>query len=420
MYPPGLPMTMAVALVVGGEPAIYVVAPILGALTVWLTYLLGIEVTDRRVACLAAVLFASSPLLLYMAFVPMSDVPAAAWWLLALTLAVGSSMTSGAAAGLASSLAILTRPNLAPVAVAMAIAIWRRSGMRRTLAFAGGLVPGCAAVGVIFQHLYGSPLRSGFADAGTLFHLRYVAQNARQFFRWLIELHSPLILLAALAPFARQMKHGGTMAAFGASLLACYAFYNPWGDWTFLRYLLPLLPLLFLFASGVVVSAIERLPAASRGGVALAVCALGVFGLVATAGRLGAFELRRTEHRYVIVADAVRRATPDNAAVISMTHSGNVRLYGGRTTLQWGYIEPYRLDATIDVLRAHGYEPFILLEGREDQQFRERFGGDAIVGRLDWPPRVEFIGHVQVRLYAPADRERYLRGEPLRPQLIPG
>src|SRR5262249_4741680 len=112
--PPGLPLLMAVAGVIPrGE---FIVVPLCGALAVWLTFLLGRRLDNDAVGVAAAVLLACSPSVLFQVVQPMTDVPAMAWWLLAAVLAIGP-REGGArpvAAGIAASLAILTRPNLAP------------------------------------------------------------------------------------------------------------------------------------------------------------------------------------------------------------------------------------------------------------------------------------------------------------------
>ena len=82
-YSPGLPLLMAAAKLAGGQAAMFVVVPLLGAAMVWCTYRLGVRVTTPWFALLAAALVATSPPFLSQLVVPMSDVPAAAFWSLA-------------------------------------------------------------------------------------------------------------------------------------------------------------------------------------------------------------------------------------------------------------------------------------------------------------------------------------------------
>src|SRR5262245_51954690 len=113
MCPPGLPLAMAAFETVGLSE--FLVVPVLGALGVWLTFLVGRRIDRPLTAAAAAVLVACSPIFLYQIVQPMTDVPAMAWWMLAIALAFGMRAEPGHpfCAGLATSMAVLTRPNLA-------------------------------------------------------------------------------------------------------------------------------------------------------------------------------------------------------------------------------------------------------------------------------------------------------------------
>ena len=78
-YSPGLPMVMAAFKAVGGPNAVYYVVPLLGALTVWLTFVLGSRLAGPLAGLLAAAALLVSPAFLFQLMWPMSDVPAAAW-----------------------------------------------------------------------------------------------------------------------------------------------------------------------------------------------------------------------------------------------------------------------------------------------------------------------------------------------------
>ena len=151
IYPPGLPIVMAAVQRLAGRPAIYYVVPALGALTVWLTAMLGASIHGPLTGTIAALLVASSPIFVYQVVQPVSDVPAAFWWTLTLALAVRRTVRASFAGGLAASFAILTRPNLAPLAVLVAaFLVWparsssrieRGCAIRGVLAFAIGAIP---------------------------------------------------------------------------------------------------------------------------------------------------------------------------------------------------------------------------------------------------------------------------------------
>ena len=62
----------------------FLIVPACAALMVWCTFLLGRRLDDDVTGAASAVLLACSPIFLYQAVQPMSDVPAAALWLAAL------------------------------------------------------------------------------------------------------------------------------------------------------------------------------------------------------------------------------------------------------------------------------------------------------------------------------------------------
>ena len=87
-YSPGLPMVMAIFERCSDRDSVFWVVPLLGGVLVWATYLLGVRVHGPALGALAAVLVATSPPVLFqLTAAPMSDLPAAAWWTLALVLA---------------------------------------------------------------------------------------------------------------------------------------------------------------------------------------------------------------------------------------------------------------------------------------------------------------------------------------------
>jgi hypothetical protein len=411
IYSPGLPLAMALALKIGGPSAVYYVVPILGGIAVWLTYVLGARVDGPITGLIAAVLFASSPLFLFHTLEPMSDVPVTTWWLLAWVLAVSPSQWAPLGAGVAVSAAVLTRPNLVPLAVVLvAVVAANRPRLSRLALFAAGSIPGCLIVGAINAHLYGSPLASGYGPLPTLYAWDGWRENLRRYAGWLIELNSPGLLLAFVAPLVTRVRFALAMLAFFLLLLVCYLFYLVFDTWPFLRFLLPAFPLLFVLASAVVVRGLEWLPFALRSVAVLLLCVLLPIWYVVKADSLKVFHIQRAEHRYPAVGEEIGRTLPANAIVLSQIQSGSVRLYGGRMTARWDFIEAARFDEIVDVLRRSGYEPYLLLENWEMPLFRNYVRGASQYADLDWPPAIEYQDISQVGVYRLADRARYRAG----------
>lgn len=259
-YPPGYPALMAAAIRMAGTRAGYVVVPLMGALLVWTTWRIGTRVVGPATGLLAALLMLCSPILLIQLCVPMSDVPAAALWALALSLTLAGTRRSVLAAGTLSGLALAVRPNLLLLAIVLAVAVaagaWMRGRAKASIAMASlyalGMVPGLVAVGWLFSHWYGSPFRSGYGELDALFSTRHAFANLARYPAWLVETQSvlaaaPLLLLLA-RPAGARLAPLVTLAAFAVTAFATYLFYLPFDNWGFLRFLLPAWPSLMVLA----------------------------------------------------------------------------------------------------------------------------------------------------------------------------
>lgn len=381
-YPPGLPLLMAPA-ARASERAVYLVVPLVGMLAVGLCYAAGRAAGDALAGGLAAMLLSVSPTFLFQVMQPMSDVPAAAFWLAAITAASRGSRSGALLSGLAASFAVLIRPNLAPLALVPLAVAWavtaRGARGGRVVAFIAAALPAAFTLGVIQYVRYGSPLASGYGDLGFLFSWSNVIPNLARYPRWLTETHAPFIWLFLLAPFVGRegpaLRWGAV--AFSAGLLATYLPYAYFQihEWTYSRFLLPAIPLMLVLAASVATAAVRRLPGAARVPVLVALAAgLAIFGLV-TAHERHAFELRRGEQRYRHAGEFVRQRLPENAIVLAGQHSGSVRLYGHRPIVRWDLLEPDALDTVLATLRASGRMPFMVLDDFEAADFRTRFGG---------------------------------------------
>jgi len=428
-YPPGLPLSMAAAAAIGGFSAVFWIVPFAGAAAVWLTYLVGRRLASDTCGAAAAVLLAASPVFLYQLVQPMSDVPVTAWWLGALLcVTIGRPALAGTcAAG-----ALLTRPNLAP------LAIWLSAGVvsgsfRHTRSPSGALralgafaVPLTVATGFLLwlnNHWYGTPLGSGYGSAAELFSLAHVPINISRYPRWLIATQTPLIVMGLLAPAAAWRgwsdAAGGGRGRVPAMLFALgfiaivfgsYLAYSPFDEWWYLRFVLPALPLMLILTSTVLLGLAERIPAWLRVPVVVLVLTALATHYVATARDRQVFELQELESRYVAAGRYAARHLPAGAVLLSIQESGSLRLYGGRTTIRFDFLGPQGLDAAVQYLQQSGHPPYFALEAWEETQFKEQFAKASGLGRLDWPPVAE-VGHpVKVRFYDPRDRQRFQDG----------
>ena len=382
MYPPGLPLLLAPFAALS-ERAIYFVVPAFGALLIWVTYRFGAVSGDPVAGALAAVFLAVSPTFLYQVVQPMSDVPCAACWLAALLLASRGSTAGSAASGALCSLAILIRPNLAPLAIPVAVLALGSGGssrMRRGLVFLAALVPGLVMLGWIQQVRYGSPWASGYGTTSDLFSLAYVTPNLERYPRWITAGHTPFIWLCIAAPIwiARRAKNR-LVSWMGLALCAAvwiayvpYMYFQP-NEWFYTRFLLPAIAIMIVFASACALVVVRRLPAIWRiPAVTIVTIAVGASSL-RYAEQHRAFDLRNQERKYPLAGEFMRTKGPANAFVLAAQHSGSIRYYANRPTLRWDLLSPTRLDQALATFRAQGYEPILVVDVGEYQSFRERF-----------------------------------------------
>jgi hypothetical protein len=421
---PGLALVMAAAALVAGPGAITFVVPLFAAATVWLTYSFGRRLDTAMTGSAAAVLLSCSPIFLYQAVQPMSDVPATTLWMAALVAYARRTPAGDVSAGIASGLAVLTRPNLALIVAPLLLlplmeqgdGITRASRARRILRFAVAAAPLIAVLAWLNLRRYGAPLASGYGETGLLFSMSHVWPNLMRYPRWLLATETPFILLALAAPFWAYRR--GRPAAMwlsvvvlvsAALLLATYLAYVVFDDWWYTRFLLPVLPALLALSAAVMTALVSLVFPRRRAFVAGILCAALAGWYLHVASARQVFQLQTIESRFLTTGRYAARALPPRAVVLSVQQSGSIRYHGDRSTIAWDAIPPAGLDATVASLISANRAPFIALEDVEEPSFRQRFRGQRF-GALDWPPMAEIHSAVRVRIYDVGQRDRHLGG----------
>ena len=411
---PGFSFLFAPIAAVGGLDALFWVTPLAGAFVVWMGFVAGRALSGPLAGAMSAVLIAVSPPILYQVVQPMNDIATTALWMATFTTLIHRRwMLAGVCCGLA----LLVRPNLLPVALIALLFAGIRDlgfGIRSVGRFAAGAIPFAGVVLLLNDGLYGSPLKTGYGQLGSLFGMSFIPINAVRYFRWLVETHTLFPLLALAAPFvvARE-KRKDAWLAIGLIVATCliYFVYTPFDDWSYLRFLLPAIVLMIVLASATTVVITEYV-VSGFGRTAIAIAAitslLAVFCL-RTADQRHAFALQFLEQRYRSAGIVVRDRLQPGAVVFSVWDSGAVRFHGRKEALSWEALDPTWLDRSFQWLESHGHAPYILLESWEEPGFRSRFSNHSDIGRLDWPPKYE-VDRV-VRIYDPHDRARYHRGD---------
>ncbi|MGH9384644.1 MAG: hypothetical protein ACRD2N_10200 [Vicinamibacterales bacterium] len=403
---PGVSLLMAPLVALVGRDAVFWITPVAASALVWLAFILGRRLAGGMAGCAAAALTASSPIVLFQAVQPMNDVVCAALWMAAFVAATSDSPRRARWAGLLSGAAILVRPNLALVAVPMMVACGRRLTMIAEFCLAAS--PALAILLVLNAVLYGHPFATGYGDPSQFFSLSFARDNLGNYGRAIYDTHNLFPVLALAAPFAfvgsgRRVS----VLALAVALTVCvmYLFYQPFPEWWYLRFLLPAVVLLITVAAAAAVRV--ALNVKMGGVVAIATVVFALAGVRIARDRQ-AFDLQRLEGRFRDMGTLVAGRLPGRAVVITVWESGSVRFHAGREVVLWDSLEPDWLDRAVSWLGDHGRATYILVERREENQFRARFRNRSTLGALDWPPRFDL--NRQARVFDTADRARHLAG----------
>ena len=272
MCSPGYPLVMAAVRMLAGRPAMFVVVPALGAIAVWLTFVLGRRIAGNGSGAIAALLMAASPPFLYQVVQPMSDVPAAALWTAALVAAIHPQFTTSlrrsVVGGVITGVAILIRPNLVPLAGVVALVVlcerplqWHHV-IRTWIGFAAGALPAVIVVALLQNAMYGSPFTSGYGSLAFLFTLEHVWPNLQRYPVWLLQTETPIVLLAAFAPWLvtdpAARRRAVWLLTFVVAVFVCYIPYEVFDAWWYLRFVLPAYPALLALTAMALTAVLAR------------------------------------------------------------------------------------------------------------------------------------------------------------------
>ena len=423
-YPMGLPVAMALTRAAFGEFGEYAAVPLFGAVLVLGCFWLGCRLHSRVAGLVAAALVASSPVQLFHVVQPMSDVPAAAWLVLALAAALGDRWPSAVAAGTCLGMAAATRPNLAPLALAVAACAagwprssWRELQLRRVALLGLGLLPVLGPLMVMNLWLYGSMTSTGYGGLDQYFDGSNILPNIGDYLERIVRGELPALWLAAAAlailvlrrsvrdpdSIQRPLRPAALVSgAVGALMLAVYLPYGIFPDWAYLRFLLPGLAVAFVLVGTLTAEAAGRLPAAVRGPVLILGMTVVCTANIVVATREQVFNLRFYESRYRTVGHYLKETLPPNPVVITFQESGSISYYTGAPISRWDYM-PQNLEDHVSAFRQRGLHPIIVVEDWERPNLRARFPKSALA-TLDWAPRADIGQTTHVWILDPADR----------------
>ena len=404
-YPPGLPWLMAA---VPGTRNAGLVIVVSTAIAVWATGAVAKRLAGGIAGVLAAILLASSPVFLFQSVQPMSDVPVTAAWLACWVMLVGPGSVRSVLAGVTCALAVLIRPNLAPLAAVPLFVIGLT--LRRLVAFSLPVALAGAALMWLQWLWYGSPLRSGYGTADELFAVANIGANASRYFWWTLAT-SPALLMAPVGlALAWRNASSKALAAFATLVVAAYLVYAVFDVWSYLRFLLPALAIAAIFTGTAIAAGLRRLPIQLRVVGALAV----VLGLtahgVSQARALDTFRLANQQRRVTQVAGFLAASLPVDAVIVAGEQSGALRYYTGRSILRWDAASPAALATAIEAVTEAGRPVAVALDAWEREPFRAKFKALSSVS-LEWPAAFEAGTSHRTHIWLLTDRDRFLRGE---------
>jgi hypothetical protein len=416
-YAIGLPLLLAPLHALGGAPFASLIVPVTFGAAISAIAVLAYRVGGPAAAVVATVWFATSPVALVESMQVMSDVPVTAAWLVCWWFIF---RRQSLAAGLVAAVAVLIRPNIAPVALLPALYVLfssNRAGVERAASkprdlvlFALPVAASGMVVGYLQWRYFGSPLNSGYGAATEIYALGNVIPNARLYGGWLVETHGPWLLAAPLGLMTTLGRVGGVgrvgragdllwLFAFAAAIVAAYLAYSQFEVWTYLRFLLPALAVAMIGTATALAAALNRVPSPVRLPVLLAVLLAITAANLTSARRHDVFRFAERNVRARVVGERLGAVLPVNATIVSGEQSGAMRYYTGRTILRWDLMDEAAMRDAVEWVTLNGYQVWVVLDDWEEEAFRRRLPALAAI-TLDYEPTVESAAGVGIRTRA--------------------
>jgi hypothetical protein len=408
-YPPGLPLLMAIPHRIAGVGGASIVIAISAFVTVWTAGALARALAGGAAGLVASVLLAVAPVFLFQSVQPMSDVPVTAAWMLSWWLIVRGRKEFALWAGLACGVAVLIRPNLAPLAAVPFLAILS-TNRRSALRFALPVVVAGVFLAIVQWAWYGSPFRSGYGGVNELFALSNVRLNLSHYSGWLIATSPALVAAAGGFWILRASRNAQAMAVFVILVVVAYLVYAVFDDWSYLRFLLPAMAVAAVFVGVLCQWLLARVALAARPVLLLGlVLVLSAHGLGEARTR-DTYKLADQQRRVADMAVAVSDRMSPSDVIVAGEQSGSMRYYTGHSIVRWEEMRAEDWDRIFATLTTLGRGSWIVLDAFEESLFRVKFG-DHPAGTLDWPPAIEAGDTHRTRAWKLEDRARFVAGQ---------
>jgi hypothetical protein len=380
VYPLGLPMLMAAGAALFGPSAVFYVPPVLGIILLIAGCLVAREwYQDRYVTVLACALLALHPLVFTYSLQPMSDVPATAMLMIGV-YGISRLPPRPVIGGLAAALALMIRPAVAPAALALAIVpivTLGRRGVRAAAAYAACVVAGSMLQAWTQWYLYGNAFMSGHGVVSSLFSLATFSVNLQSYAHWGLLTMGPVWLAGlAVGLISSDRRALLVLLILAAGIGGPYLFYFPYDHWETLRFLLPVVAVATIISAWGLLVVARRLAGEAGGALIAAIVAAAVgASWMAWLSANHVFEMPEHEARHRVVGEIVARTTADDAVILALQHSGSLRYYARRETINWDQIPPGAFRPTVQALHALGRDIFVMIDSAEERaMFLARHG----------------------------------------------
>ena len=201
----------------------------------------------------------------------------------------------------------------------------------------------------------------------------------------------------------------GLLAAFAILVIASYLVYAVFDDWSYLRFLLPAMAILAVFAAVELSVWIDRWPVAVRPLLLFAMLTGVTAHALWVARSMDTFKLADQLRRVAVVGDFINEDVPPAAVIVAGEQSGSMRYYTDRPIVRWEAATPESLSAIGKALETSRRPVYFVLDAWEDGPFRTKFAAMP-AGALDWPPILDAGTSHRTRLWKLSDRARFQRG----------
>lgn len=366
-YPQGTSLLMAFFMILFGMNGAFIASPIIAIVCLVVIFYLAREFgLSEGMSILASFLIAITPTYLFVSIQPFSDVIATMWICLAILFCLKGENNKNflSLSGLFLGFAILTRPNL--VLLIVPFLFFLKYNFKKYFLFFLGVFPGFFALLVFNYFLYGTPFSSGYEGLSLCFRLEYFTARVIHYIYYILGMYTPFIFIF----WTMMFFHKDITKEKKIFLILClpilllfFSFYYCYKPWTYIRFLLPSLP---VFVIGSLLGVQEFIRRTNFKKILPGLIFLPIFFLIIylnigiTAHR-HIFRVKEIENWYPQISKYVKSEIDGKSVVFTRLYSGCLNYYDDIITARWDMVSPLEFDFLIDRLESKGYKCFLLL-----------------------------------------------------------